>query len=783
MAPVGVAAAAVGVAAVIWATGQIAGFLDGGGWPDVAPADLLGILTRLPGTVPDPAQAWPETVRAELPGPFGFYLTLAFELVLLLGGALWVWRKIRLRKRTGTFTKGGGAAEDDRWGRKKDLKALVVPRPTARRLTLGTLPLTGIFAKIPFFGERLADRAAKLTGGRAGTTLISTEERHSVIVFGPTGSMKTTGFAVPAILEWKGPVLATSVKNDLLDDTVNHRRGMGEVAVYDPSGVTGQPAAGWSPLAGSVTWDGANRTAKWLSGAQQTASGGAGENGFWYTMAEKLLSAVFFAAANDGKSIEDVIRWIDTQEQKEVAGALKRHVGENHPAFDAAKATFTMDAKMKSSVFSIATTILDAYTDEKVGRSAKTSELTPEWLFDAPAGQFNTAYLCAPSHEQERLQPLFATLVQSFLNAAYERKTINPPLLLMLDEAANIASLPGLATLVSTARGIGIQVVTVWQDKAQIDDRYGQIATTVINNHRAKVVLSGISDTATLDYVSGLLGEQEMVQRSSSKDAGGWKQSGASESAVYRSLASSSALRRIEPGRGVLIYGHLAPTQLQLRPWFLNRQLTAMVKAPEPEGTNLGASPVEDSAVPSAAPDAAALTATAEPAPDVRADAAAPLDRSAAAHAAHDAPDRDRRPVPDTDRVPAPREGPPRRPPSASGGRAAREPAPERDGSAAASDPRGLRSTTRPPGPSAGGPARPARRRPSAEPVRPVEISGFEGIDVSRNRPRGSKVRAQQDPASRREHVDRRVDERVQARHRGNGQPREDTREDTRAGA
>jgi hypothetical protein len=67
----------------------------------------------------------------------------------------------------------------------------------------------------------------------------------------------------------------------------------------------------------------------------------------------------------------------------------------------------------------------------------------------------------------------------------------------VLDEAANIAPLRDLDTLASTAAGQGIQLVSVFQDLAQISARYGERAATVVNNHRAKVLLSGISDPPT----------------------------------------------------------------------------------------------------------------------------------------------------------------------------------------------------------------------------------------------------------------------------------------------
>src|SRR5207245_1836212 len=87
------------------------------------------------------------------------------------------------------------------------------------------------------------------------------------------------------------------------------------------------------------------------------------------------------------------------------------------------------------------------YTDPGVLVSAMSADLRAEYLLD---GGRHTAYLCAPAHEQRRLQPLFATLVQEIVAHAYERTTqtgtpLDPPLLLVLDECANIAPLPSTA--------------------------------------------------------------------------------------------------------------------------------------------------------------------------------------------------------------------------------------------------------------------------------------------------------------------------------------------------
>jgi type IV secretion system protein VirD4 len=75
-------------------------------------------------------------------------------------------------------------------------------------------------------------------------------------------------------------------------------------------------------------------------------------------------------------------------------------------------------------------------------------------------GCANTLYLCAPMHEQERLRTVFSMLVQELLPVIYEpvaatRKPLDPPLLLLLDECANIAPIPNLAEIASTGADRG----------------------------------------------------------------------------------------------------------------------------------------------------------------------------------------------------------------------------------------------------------------------------------------------------------------------------------------
>jgi len=424
-----------------------------------------------------------------------------------------------------------------RWARPSDLGALVV-KPS------GPPPV------------------GRLVLGRSGRRLVAAERAHSVIVFGPTQSHKTTGFAVPAILGWTGPVVAASVKGDLLEHTARHRATVGGVHCFDPTGSTGLPAVAWSPLPTARTWPGARRAAATLTEVGRSQVGTMADGDFWYATASRLLAPLLFAAATADRGMSEVVHWVETGEEDEVLDLL--HAAGVPEAIDAARSAFGKEERQRSSIVTTLETLLEPFAGAApFGAPA----LDPGALL----GGSDTLYLCAPAHDQRRLTPLFVGVLRAVLDTAYDRVTrsgrpLDPPLLVVLDEAANIAPVPDLDALAATAAGHGIQLVTVWHDLAQIQARFGPRATTVVNNHRAKLFLSGISDPATLDYASHLVGDEERPVPATT--SGGRSGPSTTRSPTLRRLAPPAAVRRTPTGGAVLVYRDLPPARLTLRTWF-----------------------------------------------------------------------------------------------------------------------------------------------------------------------------------------------------------------------
>jgi type IV secretion system protein VirD4 len=389
------------------------------------------------------------------------------------------------------------------------------------------------------------------------------EPAQSLVVVGPTQSGKTTALAVPAILAWEGPVLAASVKSDLLRHTRQPRSGVGQIWCIDPTRSTGARTSEWTPLTVCKDWPEARRMASDLSETAK-ADGTTADGEFWYATAAKLLAPLFFAAAVGRRSMTDVVRWVDTQEVGEVSDILESAgVPE---AMEAARASWCRDERTRSSVYTTAETVLAPFASSG-GPVTATSWFEPADLL----GGWHTLYLCAPAHDQRRLRGYFTALTQQVLSYAFARSTrsgkpLDPPLLVVLDEAAHIAPLAELDGLAATCASHGVQLVTVWQDLAQVRARYGARAPTVLNNHRAKLFLPGIADPDTLEYASRLIGDEEATLPSVTRDPKGGRST--TQSRGPRRLLPPEDLRCLRRGDGVLVYGTLPPARLHLRPWW-----------------------------------------------------------------------------------------------------------------------------------------------------------------------------------------------------------------------
>jgi len=598
LAVLAVAAMAVLLLGGVWAGASLAALVFGAHRPLGvglgAAARAVPHLVARPG---HPAAAWPPPARDRLPGPLPYWActipTLAVAFAALVGvAALAGRRRVGLERRTRM-----GLDPEGRFARRSDMAPLWVPGPTSRRMILGRVAgrLVATEDLATMLAAHIRPWARKRAEARRG-------DRGAVVVLGPTRCGKTTALAVPAILEWDGPVIALSVKSDLMGATIKARRERGDVKVFDPADATKEPSSAWSPLRAAGTLTGAKKAAKALANAVDWSSG-SGDMAFWVSSAEDLIAPLLFVAANNDEGMAYVVSWVLTMDRPKPDGPESQasimldtllHHADRQVAADARQAkelleaTWNLEFRQLSSVYVTAKAMVSAWNDPTVARSAAGVAIDLAWLLDTTARddgrpRANTLFLCAPLHEANRLAPVLGGLLGDLIEQAYERngKENEPvgPVLVIVDEAGNWP-LRNLAGLASTCAGIGLLLVLVYQSKAQIDAVYGRHADTVLSNCLTKVFFAGLSDESTLKYAEALLGSEHVVSRQVSVDvagAGGGRRS-VSDSAARTELMPMALLRQVRPGEALLLHNTLPPAHLYGRYWFRDPVLYEQAK-------------------------------------------------------------------------------------------------------------------------------------------------------------------------------------------------------------
>ncbi len=406
--------------------------------------------------------------------------------------------------------------------------------------------------------------------------------------------------AIGAILEhdW-GPLIASSVKTDLLAATVLRRRTLGDVAVFDPLNTSGgQGNVGWTPLSGCRSADGAQSVAAGLVSAAPI-DGSVRNADFWSTHAQRLAWVHLYAANLGGMSMRDVVLWTSQGHQPSKAPTVSTtltgssliaqilsnalndavHLRDAELALAVISGIWGEADETRSGIYASAQTLFAPWEDTRI---ATNSELTDtvdlDWLYGGTGRR--SLYICMPEHPKDALRfaVVFGGLIGALTDQAYAKRNRTnqqlPNLLLVLDEAGNTAAswLPDLST---TCASVGITLMSFWQSLAQIQHRYGDRTNTLITNHLTKIFFGGISDPMSGDTASKLSGSQEVLSRSATtsdnSNSGGRRS--LTENTTATGLIGADLVRQIRPGDALCIHGTLQPIHLRTRRYWEDRAL------------------------------------------------------------------------------------------------------------------------------------------------------------------------------------------------------------------
>jgi type IV secretion system protein VirD4 len=350
--------------------------------------------------------------------------------------------------------------------------------------------------------------------------------RSSLLIVGPTQVGKTSSLVIPALLRWSGALVVTSVKNDVIATTKDWRARVGEVQVLEPGRDGGLT---WNPLEGVRTLRHALRVARDLTGAPADR----GETEFWNLLATKVVGSLLMLAFQRSRDVFDVACTIEKRD-------FDRWLDVGHSeAGDVLEAFLTHDHKTIDGVLTTAETMLMPWRFRQPLANVRS-------VVDGP----NTLYLCSPRGEQRHYESLFRGALRMVLEEQQRLVELRTQrrLLLVLDEAATVASLDELDQMAATVSGLDVTLVTVLQDFSQLKARWGPRASTIVNNHTTRLVLGGLADPTASQFLPELFETRKDAPR-------------------------SVPLRQRPPGTGTVIAGHRPAYPVRLQPWWNDRRL------------------------------------------------------------------------------------------------------------------------------------------------------------------------------------------------------------------
>jgi type IV secretory pathway TraG/TraD family ATPase VirD4 len=393
-----------------------------------------------------------------------------------------------------------------------------------------------------------------------------------IILVGPSRSGKGFYFIIEMIMRAPGAVVTTSCKVDNVKLTLGVREGTGGAALVFAPGVDSAAGLGhklrWNPISGCEEHHTLDRRMEALI-PKDTYGSGTTNGGHWDILGRQLATALFHAAALDGKTVDDVWGWVvnvaRAHEAHDIISAHPKGLPEHAARLSS---VLTADPEKRDTSWATLATVL----------SWMGSRSVREWLkpdaghnFDIPEFLLTRGTLFMIGNEDGTggYQQVVGALVQEIdyvaegIAAAMPGSRLDPSVSFILDEAANfhLASLP---KLISAGGGVGRQVVAVFQSRSQMsawgpgNDRAMWDAAAV------KIVLPGGADEQDLRGLSALVGETTEKRLSfSESDRGGTS----SWSEQEKSILTGSAIRTMPKGTALIFHREMKPIVGRLSSW------------------------------------------------------------------------------------------------------------------------------------------------------------------------------------------------------------------------
>ncbi|KHD38165.1 conjugal transfer protein TraG [Clostridium acetobutylicum] len=391
----------------------------------------------------------------------------------------------------------------------------------------------------------------------------------NIAVFGASGSMKSRSFVRPNIMqisELNQSMIITDPKGEIFESMSEFLRDMGyTVKVFNL--VNMRNSDRWNPL-GEITDEiSAQSFAETVIANTRTL--GSRQDDFWEKTEMNLLKALVLYVVKENpkeeRNLSAVYSMLSLRDTASIDN-LFRTLSSSH------------EAKMPYNIYSQASenvksgVIIGLGSKLQVFQNKLVCELSAESDIDLTLPKKEKcAYFCITS-DMESTFDFIAGLFFSFLfiklvkYADYTPKEAQKEVYFILDEFPNIGAIPDFTKKISTMRSRGISSLIIFQNIAQLQNRYPNNGwSEIIGNCDSRLFL-GATDMITSEFVSKLLGTATVNDRSFSKSAGfkGIMDFGKiTDKSIKRNLMNPDELLRLPTENEILILRGQKPIMLQ----------------------------------------------------------------------------------------------------------------------------------------------------------------------------------------------------------------------------
>lgn len=424
---------------------------------------------------------------------------------------------------------------------------------------------------------------------KGGRELFMNWESGALIMAGPRMG-KSTSLAIPAIMEAPGAVVATSNKGDVHDATRLARESAGTVWLFDPQGVTGNDTQTfwWNPLERIERVREARKLASFfVSGANTNPD--ARVDSYFDGGAKELLACMLLAAACADGDLLHAYEWLGNF-QSPVPSLILADAGQDGAARRLEEAR-SLNPRQRDGLVDMARRFLGVLADpdyaalvtpparrriSTVGDSVDfgwsvTTHSLPQFRPEEFVAGTDTLYALSIEGEDSAASLVTALVGQVFeeavkLGASSPGRRLDPPLVAVLDEAANVCKLGELPKQYSHFGSRGVILMTFLQSPAQGQGVWGREGMDAMSSAaNVKYYGGNVADTAYLDSLSKLIGEHDVLTESTSH---GGNSASRSQSWKRESILSVSELSALPEDRAVIQSAKNAPVLCRKVPWW-----------------------------------------------------------------------------------------------------------------------------------------------------------------------------------------------------------------------